>query len=389
MTEFERNQNGLSPPKVGAMPSTNGNVPAGATSTGEADTVLPHIPEQLVRQNRRTPPILETRRRGWLLGLPGYVGVPPENVPTIIAVGGGKGGVGKSLLSANLSFRLAKHGFRVLVIDLDIGGANLHTYFGMPNTPCTLSDFLVTGRKSFGDVILGTPILDVHFVAGIREDLFGGDSQADRRILGQLWQAIMRAKTDLGYDFVVLDLGAGTHRHTIDMFCGAHLGVVTVLPEPTSIENAYMFLKTSLWRLIDHVGHRLMVPEMAEQVKASLMAGDGQGFQVRGYADRLRGLSAVYPGFVSHLSAALAGRVVGVVVNQTRSQQDIDIGKSMELIAQRYFGLSSVALGYLNYDESAWKSLRNRRLLAVDFPQSPLTRRVGEVSAKVLGVLGY
>jgi flagellar biosynthesis protein FlhG len=215
------------------------------------------------------------------------------------------------------------------------------------------------------------------------------DGAIDRRILATLWSAILRARTELGYDFVVLDLGAGTHRHTIDLFCGAHLGVITVLPEPTSIENAYMFLKTSLWRLIDNVGHRLMATDMADQIKMALASSDGQGFQVRGYADRLRGLSAVYPGFVNHLFTALAGRMIGVVVNQTRSQQDIDIGKSMELIAQRYFGLSSASLGYLNYDESAWKSLKNRRLLAVDFPQAALTRRTGEVCGKILSVLGY
>lgn len=350
---------------------------------------LPDIPPQYVRQQKRTPPILEARRRGWTMGLPGYVAVPPDQVPTIIAVGGGKGGVGKSLLSANLSFRLAKHGYRVLVLDLDLGGANLHTYFGMGNTPVSLADYLIYGRKAFSEVILGTPIMDVHLVAGAREDVFGADGAVDRRLLANLWSAILRAKTELGYDFVLLDLGAGTHRHTIDLFCGAHLGIVAVLPEPTSIENAYMFLKTSLWRLIDHVGHRLMATEMADQIKTALASSDGQGFQVRGYADRLRGLSAVYPGFVNHLFTALTGRMVGVVVNQTRSQQDIDIGKSMELIAQRYFGLLSASLGYLNYDEAAWKSLKNRRLLAVDFPQSALTRRTAEVCTKVLSVLGY
>ena len=72
-----------------------------------------------------------------------------------------------------------------------------------------------------------------------------------------------------------------------------------------------------------------------------------------------------------------------------RSQKDIDVGKSMELIAERYFGFNCRSCGYLNYDEAAWKSLRNRRLLVVDFPHSVLSKRFSELSRLVLSNLGF
>ncbi len=346
---------------------------------------LPQIPVAA----KRVPALLEARRAGWQAGLPPYVNVPDVALPTVLAVGGGKGGVGKSLISANLAVRLSKLGYRVLVVDLDFGGANLHTYFGMNTASVSLADFIMHGTRSFAEVMLPTPGGDVMFIAAAREAAWGSDSQLETIGLAKFWSAVLLARAQHQFDFVLLDLGAGTHRHTIDFFCGAHLGLVTVLPEPTSIENAYMFLKTALWRLIDHVGMRTNAVHATTEIKAALSASDGQGFQVRGYSDRLRALAQRWPGLVNHIFSALNGRSVGIVVNQTRSQQDIDIGRSMELIGQRYFGLSTTSLGWLNYDDVAWKSLRNRRLLTVDFPHSVLTRRLTDVALKALSTLGY
>ena len=90
---------------------------------------------------------MAARQRGWELGLPGYADLSGRCPPPIIAVGGGKGGVGKSLVSANLAVKLAASGWRVLAIDMDIGGANLHTYFGLPTpTRAHLMVYVTTYR---------------------------------------------------------------------------------------------------------------------------------------------------------------------------------------------------------------------------------------------------
>ena len=61
---------------------------------------------------------------------------------TIISVASGKGGVGKSIVSGNLGLVLAKMGKRVVLVDLDVGGADLHILFGLLYPSTTLSDFL-------------------------------------------------------------------------------------------------------------------------------------------------------------------------------------------------------------------------------------------------------
>ncbi len=332
------------------------------------------------------------RRPEWLLGTPLFPSRHaldiPQEMPIIIAVGGGKGGVGKSLLSANLAAKFVRTGMKVVCFDLDFGGPNLHTYFGVDSRGVSLTDVVVNGSKSFEDILLQTPLPGCFLVPGARSEAWGRDGAVDPAAMGQIYDAIMGARARFGADVVILDLGAGTQFHTIDMYLMAHLGIVTALPEPTSIENAYMFLKTALWRLMDHVGSRSKKLRAPQVIKAALTASDSQGFQSRGYADRIRGFGSQDPEFIRYLFAALAGRRSGIVINQARNQQDVNVGGSMELIASRYFGFQSQFLGYLNFDDVAWKSLRNRRLLAIDFPQAILSHRLNDIAARSLNLFG-
>jgi NUBPL iron-transfer P-loop NTPase len=64
------------------------------------------------------------------------------SMATIISIASGKGGVGKSVIAANLALLLAKKGRRVTLVDLDVGGADIHILFGLMNPPLTLTDFL-------------------------------------------------------------------------------------------------------------------------------------------------------------------------------------------------------------------------------------------------------
>lgn len=335
--------------------------------------------------------LLQRRARGWELGLPSGVEPRGRQVPLIIAVGGGKGGVGKSLVSANLAIELAQRGLKTVAVDLDIGGANLHTYFALQQPSITLADVVVLRQRRLEEALVQTAVQGVKLLAGGREEIWGGASAFDQEAMHQLFDAIFSLSEQGIADAVVLDLGAGSSKTTVDFFTAAHLGLVTALPEPTSIENAYAFLKATLFGLLEHVGERLDSQAVAGELRALLQAPDARGGQgpARGYAERLVQASGLYPGLVSQLGQALHGRVVGIVVNQIRCQNDIDVGKSMELIGERYFGLNCRYCGYLNYDEAAWKALRNRRMLALDFPHSGLTRRLKELAKSVLLNLGF
>ena len=355
--------------------------------------------------------LIDRRMRGWELGLPSYVryegfaeefahlknvfplGLQSEHrTPILIAVGGGKGGVGKSLVTANLAVRLASTGLRVLAMDVDIGGANLHTYFGINQPKFNLADVMIYRRKSLSDVLIQTPVDRVKLIAGGGEEVWGGTGVITDESLAVIFQGILTAGSTLGTDVILLDLGAGTQYHTLDFFLAAHLGLVTVLPEPTSIENAYLFMKMALFRMVEHIGVRTNDRQAADSVKKCLLSedfGEVRGHRISGYAEKLRMIATKYPHFVTQLALALSGRTLGLAMNQVRSQKDIDIGRSMELIGERYFGFHTRNCGHLNYDEAAWKSLRNRRLLVVDFPHSILAKKFSELAKSVLNHLGY
>ena len=168
----------------------------------------------------------------------------------IVAVGGGKGGIGKSLVSANLGIALARAGHRVTLVDVDLGGANLHTCLGINQPQGTLSDVVTKGTR-IESLAAPTGIENLTLVSGAMDALDAANprAQARARLVEQL--------QTLDADYLLLDLGAGTSLHTIDFFLLADHGVLVLLPEPTSVENAYRFLKAALFRRLQQTAQAL------------------------------------------------------------------------------------------------------------------------------------
>jgi Mrp family chromosome partitioning ATPase len=81
---------------------------------------------------------------------------PSPDGPCIWAVGGGKGGVGKSMVTTSLAVALAGRGQRVVVVDADLGGANVDTVFGISRPPRTLSEFFAGEVPRLADVLSPT-----------------------------------------------------------------------------------------------------------------------------------------------------------------------------------------------------------------------------------------
>jgi flagellar biosynthesis protein FlhG len=325
----------------------------------------------------------------WREGIPLGLRVPePVDVPTILAVGGGKGGVGKSIISANLSTLLVAQGFKVLVVDLDLGCSNLHTQFGLPPAKKTLVDYLVRKNCTFFESITQGPNNNLGILAGGGEEDWNKYINADSHLLRTLWQEILYSRINYRYDIVVLDLGAGTYKHTMDSYSLAHLGLLTALPEPTSIENAYVFLKMYLWKIVENVALRMDANDIGVVVQKKL--GEVRpGALDEGYLKCLTDLKPFYPEFISNVAKALAGRLLGIVMNQARDQSDSDIGKSMEHICARYFGFQTYYMGCLNYDESVIQAVRSRNLLVSQYPVSLIAKRLEQLVHRVLYLLGH
>lgn len=154
----------------------------------------------------------------------------------VVAVASGKGGVGKTLIAANLAIALAGRGHRVILFDLDMGLANTDIVLGI-DTPATWSDVLA-GRRSLDEVITQGPG-QIAFVAGASgvADL-ANLSEFQRHQLVSLMERV-----EDRYDVVILDCGAGISRNVVGFGAMADTALVVATPEPTAITDAYAMIK--------------------------------------------------------------------------------------------------------------------------------------------------
>jgi flagellar biosynthesis protein FlhG len=166
---------------------------------------------------------------------------------TIFAIGGGKGGVGKSIFSIALGTVLADKGNTVILVDLDLGASNLHTYVGITQKTPTIADFILKRVSSLEDVIVETSHNNLRLISGAAF-LPGMANPAH-----WMKMKIMRHIKALPADIVIIDLGAGVHFNTLDFFSMANRGMIVTAAEPGAVMNAYGFIKGALFRKLQNV----------------------------------------------------------------------------------------------------------------------------------------
>ncbi|MDZ4081725.1 MAG: P-loop NTPase [Bdellovibrionales bacterium] len=286
----------------------------------------------------------------------------PAVVPTNVwAIGGGKGGIGKSFISSSLAICLTKMGKSVTLIDLDLGSANLHTVLGVKIPPQTLSDFISGRAQSISQVTAATEIPGLNFVSGFNDALNIADLDKDSK------QRLIQSFRQIQTSYVILDLGAGTSENTLDFFLSADQKVVAVTPEPTSIENAYRFMKSSFYRKLRQTESELGIQSLIE---AAMDSRNQIG--IRSPADLIRYVQQMNPEAGQRFQERIADFQLQLLLNQVRTRQDIELGHSMKSVCRKYFGIDANYLGYIDHDNAVWQSLRKRRPLVIEYPYSSI-----------------
>lgn len=287
----------------------------------------------------------------------------------IWAIGGGKGGVGKSLISSSIGICLARMGHTVTIVDLDLGGANLHTCLGAPAPANSISDFLKGRIPNFSSLISPTEVRNLGFISG------ANDTLDIANLDGQLKDSLHKAIESLPSDYIILDLGAGTTKNTLDFFLMADQSIISVLPEPTSIENAYRFIKAAFYRqlkaLEDHLGMRRILDEAMDH-KNHL--GIRTPFDLINYVAKMDPIAG------RTFKQELARMRLNLIVNQVRTNSDIDIGQAVKSVCQKYFGISTEYIGYLDYDNAVWQALRKKRPVIIEYPYSHLVSQFQSIT---------
>lgn len=300
--------------------------------------------------------------------------ITSQSRPQIWAIGGGKGGVGKSLVTANIAICLALMGHKVAAIDLDLGGANLHTCLGVPIPENTLSDYLTKKVRGLSDLLTPTAIPNLFMISGAQDELGIAN-------LKQMHKAkILSQFSELPVDYVLLDLGAGTTFNTIDFFIAADQGIITTLPEPTSIENSYRFIKTVYQRKLKMSEELLEIGPLMDEALNSKISQNSTP------ADFVNKVIEINPELGHKLKVEIERLQPRLIINQVRTQADIDIGFSMKLISKKYFGINLDYVGYLDYDATVWQSVKKRKPLLMEFPNSTLVNNFDRIIHRLLSI---
>jgi flagellar biosynthesis protein FlhG len=168
--------------------------------------------------------------------LPGPPSVSSSPSPRIIAVTSGKGGVGKTFVSANLAAALTRAGRRVLVLDADLGLANLDVVLNL-FAKITLHD-VFTGKSTLLDAILPAPGGFSVLLAGSG---MGEYSRMTPEVRDQLFDVIRQVEPR--FDHVILDTGAGISDVVLYTVSLAGEVLLVATPEPTSLTDAYATIK--------------------------------------------------------------------------------------------------------------------------------------------------
>ena len=289
------------------------------------------------------------------------------------AIGGGKGGVGKSLLTANVGITLAQMGKRVCVIDADLGGANLHSCLGVTQTDATLDLFLSRQAESLQELAVPTPVPNLSLISGAGHVLGAANPKYQTKM------RLIRKIKSMDFDHVLLDLGAGTGFDTLDFFLSGDLGVLMCLPEPTSIDNLYRFVKAAFFRRLRDLERTFQVRELVQAAMAGNSAATVSS--PRALFERIKRME---PERGALLHEAMRQFTPKLVVNQVRNGADADIGQQVALAARNYFGFDLQCVGYLQHDDSVWRAVRKRRAFLLEYPVSSITGALRGIVSKIL-----
>ncbi|MGH7558997.1 MAG: P-loop NTPase [Gemmatimonadota bacterium] len=293
----------------------------------------------------------------------------PRPGPVMVAVGGGKGGVGKSFVAANLALALArrKAAFdRVVAVDLDFGGSNLNLLLGEPFPRAELGDFLDGRVDDLNGVSQATRIEGLRYVAGSFDMVTAVDPIRDRKL------DLVRALVGLDARYVVLDLSAGSAPATLDFFFLGDLKLVVMNPEETAFSNAYGFLKNYLLRrLLTEFRER---PDIVTFILGYYRGDTADGERDRSVTALATAVGEGFPEVRAELEGILRDDTPLLVLNRARGRREAAYLDRFQRIVEEHLGLVCRSLGVIPEDRRVRQAVRAGEPFLVAHPRHKIAR---------------
>jgi flagellar biosynthesis protein FlhG len=289
-------------------------------------------------------------------------------------VGGGKGGVGKSVVAASLAAAISGTGRRCVVIDVDLGGANLHTLLGVSRPTRTLSHLLTGEVASLAELMVQTSVPNLWLVSGNEALLDIANPKHGQK------EMLFRHIQGLDVDDVLLDLGAGSTFNVLDFFLLAGRRLVVTTPEPTAIENAEHFLKAALYRSLQLVTRR------RPEVRAAILRlrQDRRGWRVRSAGELIALVRAIDPPAAKLLEERAQAFAPVLLVNQLRTAEQRGVGPELVAAWRDRLGVQVAFAGSVDVDPSVSAAVAQRQPAFQVFPHCRFSRSIDALAQRLL-----
>jgi len=289
-------------------------------------------------------------------------------------IGGGKGGTGKSFLTGNLGILLARQRFKTLLIDADLGAANLHTIIGLSPPDRSLSDFLNKRLLTLEETVLETQIPNLFLISGARNKLDVANLAYEQKT------KMLRGISRLDYHYILLDLSSGTSFNTIDFFTLSDSGIFVCCPEPTSIENFFRLIRSVYIRKIQQILRGYHFRKLAEVAEArspnAIINNPEYLLEILKEVDLEKG--CMIEGMLQTFQFKL-------VLNQVRKQDNAKIGSLIRKIVEKHLGLRIQFLGNVGFDERVHEELCRKGFFIDRYPYSQAAM---DLKALAKGIVG-
>jgi flagellar biosynthesis protein FlhG len=290
----------------------------------------------------------------------------------IYPIGGGKGGVGKSFITASLGALLAKWGKKVVLIDLDLGGSNLHTLLGINDQQSGINSFLDKTEKNLENTAVCTIIENLFFISSSL------CSMEIANLLHAHKLKLIHAIRKLSFDYVLLDLGTGTNFNTLDFFLTSDQGIFICTPEPTAIENSFRFIKAVYLRKLKQI---VKQHSFTSAIKEAVADPDNLATTS---PDIIEIVLKYDPDHEKFLRNKLSEFKFKFILNQFRKNLNATIGDKIEDLCNRHFYSNFQFLGTVGYDVRIHDSVLSKKIFIHRYPYAPPAIDIKKIAEKIM-----
>jgi flagellar biosynthesis protein FlhG len=297
-----------------------------------------------------------------------------SSMTTILPVASGKGGTGKTIFSANLGIILAEKRKTVVLIDLDLGGSNLHTCLGIKNDNPGIGDLIYKKENNLAALLVKTDIDRLYFIPG--DSLFTGTANLDyttkRKIIKQIQH--------LAADYIILDLGSGSTFNTIDFFLTSSTGIIITTPETTAILNAYSFLKTTLFRLL----YRSFPAKSRErETILDFLTNRLEGTRIT-FKSLIEEIARINPLSGNKSHEQIQSLRPKIIINMVKTKNDLAIGSKLRQITRMNLLMEVEYIGFLHKNQEVSTSIIQRKPLVLLTPGCPYSQSINAIASKLI-----